>query len=264
MIPLLGFIQNLQEMTNSTFYLPPILITPVFLMPNNDINHFKGDKNIDNNFKNDIDNFIDGNNQDYVDNYRQSLNRGPHNKMPMIGNEDMFRQSMGSSNLTTNKNTTQLSINKIMNTTLLNNSSKDKNDTETINVTTENSLPSVEDHWQNFTVNANLSVTKNESQVSTMNELTTDSSLTDNGPYSAALYDNAFIDQLSITTNSFTNEQSPLPSPKNDRWGTISPMKTPFPANGFKPLAGLYYDGYLHKPLFMVPGFIPKKNYIFK
>lgn len=141
-------------------------------------------------------------------------------------------------------------------------------------------LPPVSDNrWQNFTLRANLSsildenmTMINEQQNNTVTPFATENTTVNptlstimyyNGRYPNSLYNNAMIDQLSITTNSYTNEESPLLPSQNDGWSRFSSYnKVTYPKyEGFKPLAGLYYDGFLHRPLKKF-GFIPD-NYVY-
>ncbi|KAI5644312.1 hypothetical protein NE865_03681 [Phthorimaea operculella] len=151
--------------------------------------------------------------------------------------------------------------NKIINSVLLT--------TEPISIENSQSLPPVtDDRWQNFTLRANLSgtmpdksdnltlineKTNNTTPLPASSENKTENSNISKGPYPNAWYNNEAINQLSITTSYYTNE----PSESYNGWGSYSPMNT-LPS-GFKPLAGLYYDGYLHTPVRKY-GFVPK-NY---
>lgn len=141
-------------------------------------------------------------------------------------------------------------------------------------------LPPISDsRWQNFTLKANLSslmsdennnvtmtngLKNNTMSPPTTTEIVSESSTETvtygNGPYPTALYNNAMINQLSITTDYSTNEGPP--SPYYDRWGSFSEENkiSSQGSSGFKPLAGLYYDGYLHRPLKKF-GFSPD-NYV--
>lgn len=134
----------------------------------------------------------------------------------------------------------------------------------------EQQLPPVMDkRWQNF--NANVSSIMLDDNVTANIELrnTTDLNFTTNstevvtessketvnytkGPYPNRLYNNAMIDQLSITTNYYTNEDL------SDGWSSSVNEITGPKSSGFKPLAGLYYDGFLQRPLKKF-GFIPQR-----
>lgn len=92
----------------------------------------------------------------------------------------------------------------------------------------------------NFTTNSTDVVTESSKETVTYA----------NGPYPNRLYNNAKIDQLSITTNYYTNEDL------SDGWGSSVNEIQGQQSSGFKPLAGLYYDGFLHRPLKKF-GFIP-------
>ncbi|XP_049873571.1 uncharacterized protein LOC126372075 [Pectinophora gossypiella] len=126
-------------------------------------------------------------------------------------------------------------------------------------------LPPIKDNrWQNFSLETNLSDIMSDDNVTMINEqqnntlpssLSTENvteyptlieTITYKGPYPNAWYYHPAIDQLSITTNYYTNEPPP---PVNDRWGSFSPMNKITLPSGFRPLAGLYYDGFLHTPL---------------
>ncbi|KAF9418808.1 hypothetical protein HW555_004475 [Spodoptera exigua] len=127
--------------------------------------------------------------------------------------------------------------------------------------------PLLNEEWKNFTVTTNFNITKENATESTENADNTTTSQSVNetdstikGPYSAALYHNGEIDQVSITTNSYTNE-SPLPPPQDDRWRSFSLNQMFSTSNEFRPLAGLYYDGFLHRPLPTKPGFVPYNQY---
>lgn len=129
--------------------------------------------------------------------------------------------------------------------------------------------PLTEEQHQNFTMNTTNSIMKtNKTEEGLIDitdypiENTPDRQI--KGVYKDALYNNAEIDQLSITTNFYTNELPPsvLPPPRDDRWTNFSSSKKMLPPlNEFKPLAGLYYDGFLHKPVTKSSGFVPYNNY---
>ncbi|CAH0585783.1 unnamed protein product [Chrysodeixis includens] len=125
--------------------------------------------------------------------------------------------------------------------------------------------PLIDQEWKNFT-SINVSI-ENDNKTSTNSEqvehsMVNETDSTIKGPYPAALYNNTEIDQLSITTNSYTNG-SPLPPPQDDRWKSSSLDKMLPVLNEFRPLAGLYYDGFLHKPLYKKPGFVPYNRYYY-
>lgn len=119
--------------------------------------------------------------------------------------------------------------------------------------------PVIDKRWQNFKANlSNLilddNATANIEQNNTDLNFTTTSTdvITEspketvtyaNGPYPNRWYNNGKIDQLSITTNYYTNEDL------RDGWGSSVNEITRPNSSGFKPLAGLYYDGFLHRPL---------------
>lgn len=133
----------------------------------------------------------------------------------------------------------------------------------------EQQLPSINDiRWQNFKANLSaimsddnitaniepnnttaLNFTTNSTEVVT--ESSKETVTYTNGPYPNRLYNNAMIDQLSITTNYFTNDDL------SDGWGTSVNEITGTKSSGFKPLAGLYYDGFLQRPLKKF-GFLPQ------
>lgn len=254
--------------SNKTRLLQPIVIIPVLaksledtIIPSNKIikfnNHTKLTIQINDK------NYIDDDEDDIHVGFRQSLNRGMGNNNEST--EDLnakitVRQSVNETDQITNatdveggKNKTE----KVEITTLptgvypkTNNSREENNLISFTTAAPDANLPPANDsRWQNFTMDFG-----NETTIKPITSA-------NKGPYSAALYNNGMIDQISITTNSYTNEESPLPSPKDDRWRTFS-QKTQS-ANEFRPLAGLYYDGFLHKPLIMLPGFIPRKYYDF-
>lgn len=110
-----------------------------------------------------------------------------------------------------------------------------------------------DDGWKNFTQISNAKV--NQSLSKNLNSLVTGQNSTE-GTYTAPLYNNTMIDQVSITTNSYTNLESP--PTQHDRWKLFSQLKRDsLKPSGFRPLAGLYYDGVLHSSLVKRPGFIP-------
>ncbi|XP_072949141.1 uncharacterized protein [Epargyreus clarus] len=147
-------------------------------------------------------------------------------------------------------------------------------------------LPSMEDKWQTFISNANkTNETENietelensaSARVSSYQPTERYHVTTETYPYTRpntrfyspypAWY-NAKVDQFSITTNSYRGEKKelPLPPPQDDRWHRFSSLsKVVSPVSGFKPLAGLYYDGYLHKSLTKKTGFVPfDKHYYY-
>ncbi|XP_023940206.2 uncharacterized protein LOC112047342 [Bicyclus anynana] len=65
------------------------------------------------------------------------------------------------------------------------------------------------------------------------------------------------LDKLSITTSSYTNYESHLPLAYDDRWQSFSSSRKPYPTSDFRPLAGLYHDGFFHKYPLKKSGFIP-------
>lgn len=275
-IALLAYKQYNDFETN-TQLLPPLLIIPVFIgkLSNKTMvfNKFSENKFLP--LKLLHKNNLDNEENDIDVGFRQSLNRGmgSNNKSKedetkgevttdgnAIGNKtDIINNTV---NITEQNETIKQNKNitgEIESTTLpegLYPASNHNNEyTNSISLTTTdaNLPPIIDNRWQNFTVSTRLHFANQ----SITNE--PDSSI-HKGPYSAALYNNGMINQISITTNSYTNEESPLPLPKNDRWRTFS-QNTQYSANEFKPLAGLYYDGFLHKPLVMLPGFVPRNYY---
>ncbi|CAH2210104.1 jg8063 [Pararge aegeria aegeria] len=68
---------------------------------------------------------------------------------------------------------------------------------------------------------------------------------------------NSVADKISITRNSYTNYESRLPPAYDDRWQSFSSLRKSYPTSDFRPLAGLYHDGFLHKHLIKKTGFIP-------
>lgn len=291
LIELLGYVQSVN---NGTFLLPPLLIFPTFILPlQKQQKYDENDKENTVFLKNGLQEeylFNKETDEDIETNFRQTLNRGATSTkkimMEVQKSQLSVRQSNDAPNITDinieTHNSTDNETQTIEETTE-NNTVETKPVTETSgwyptanynNSNIDNLLLTIEipeqelslandDRWQNFTVSTNLILTNDKSNLTTpVNDSTTEESRSTNkGPYSAALYNNAVIDQLSITTNSYTNEESPLPPPKNDRWRTLTSLKKIPSATGFKPLAGLYYDGFLHKPLIMLPGFIPRKYY---
>lgn len=133
----------------------------------------------------------------------------------------------------------------------------------------EQQLPSVTDiRWQNFkgnlstimsddnvTENIELNNTTALNFTTTSTEVVTESSKEivtyTNGPYPNRLYNNAMIDQVSLTTNYYTTKDL------SDGWSSSVNELTGSKSSGFKPLAGLYYDGFLQRPLKKF-GFIPQ------
>lgn len=136
----------------------------------------------------------------------------------------------------------------------------------------EQRLPPVNDiRWQNFKANLstimsddNVTATIEPNNTTALNfttnstEVVTESSKETvtytNGPYPNRLYNNAMIDQLSITTNYYANQDL------SDGWGTSVNEVTGTKSSGFKPLAGLYYDGFLQRPLKKF-GFLPQNSW---
>lgn len=263
-----------------THLLPPILIIPVLLQKFNTetlfSNKFSDNKTYT--LKLMQTNIIDDEEDDIDVGFRQSLNRGMVSKNKPTedpkaeitarknGNEMPNKTDIVNSTEKVTKEVIKIvqldnTTGTIASTTLSENLNlASNNSNEGLNVTSlttaapnANLPPITDNRWQNFTVSTNHNFG---------NESTTKEPYlsTNGGPYSVALYNNEMIDQISITTNSYTNEESPLPSPKDDRWRTFS-QKTQYSANEFKPLAGQYYDGFLHKPLIMLPGFIPRQYY---
>ncbi|XP_063826050.1 uncharacterized protein LOC135075559 [Ostrinia nubilalis] len=115
-------------------------------------------------------------------------------------------------------------------------------------------LPPVDDNrWQNFT-----NVVSNATQVNGSLHTSTTQHW---GPYPAAIYDNSAVNNLELTTPVYQNDTF-LPPVGDERWKNFSSDTFYDNSGQFKPLAGLYYDGFLHKPLKKV-GFVPRPNYIF-
>lgn len=232
-------------------------------------------------------------NNDIEVSFRQALNRGSKNE----ANENKVNETMQGAvmavnktmestlqdNKTTTPQTTTKTGNNLQNITELTTTeasglyptavyNEQVVDTLTITNGPPNSFllpPLLDEEWKNFTVSANINVTKSNTTVamektenSTTSQSVNETDSTIKGPYPAALYHNAEIDQVSITTNSYTNE-SPLPPPRDDRWRSFSSLGEMFSTSSeFRPLAGLYYDGFLHRPLpNRNPGFVPYNQY---
>lgn len=128
-------------------------------------------------------------------------------------------------------------------------------------------VPNMEDKLQNFslpTLGESKNITKennsNDSN-STENNIYFPTTLPSTDKYSfyppPRYYQN--LDRLSITTNFHTNEPY-LPPAYDDRWQRFSPARKSYVNSGFRPLAGLYYDGFLHKSLDKQMGFLPNRN----
>lgn len=75
-------------------------------------------------------------------------------------------------------------------------------------------------------------------------------------PYSAANYDNTFLNHLVLTTEEPIKEAS-LPPKSDQRWQQFASLNNLVLKEGFRPLAGLYYDGFLHTPLMKMNGWTP-------
>lgn len=131
-------------------------------------------------------------------------------------------------------------------------------------------VPSAENNWQNFNL-PSKNVTKNTTKDSDFNELnstadnilyfpTTSSTVYSYNPYPPRQYYQN-VDTLSITTNSYTNVEHHLPPAYDDRWQRFSSLEKSHLTSGFRPLAGLYYDGFLHRPLNKQEGFRPNQKY---
>lgn len=134
------------------------------------------------------------------------------------------------------------------------------------------SVPNAEDRWQNFSNPLN-EIANNTRNITKDNTSTTVKNIIFNpskeliyttfqpylNPYPRSWY-NSKVDRLSITTNSYTNEDSALPPTYDDRWQSFSSLRKSYPLSDFRPLAGLYYDGFLHKPLNKETGFTPYQN----
>lgn len=82
-------------------------------------------------------------------------------------------------------------------------------------------------------------------------------------PYASALYQNNKIDHISLTTDFFVKDTQ-LPPASDNNWQKFSSKKVIVNSGQFKPLAGLYYDGYLNTPI-KKQEFVPKHwyNYYF-
>ncbi|XP_046965931.1 putative uncharacterized protein DDB_G0282499 [Vanessa cardui] len=122
-------------------------------------------------------------------------------------------------------------------------------------------LPNADDKWQNFSQPTNDS--KNNNTINnintTMDIVFPSTEMIKTYPYPRSWY-NSKVDRLSITTNSYTNEEAGLPPTYDDRWQRFSSLRKSYPSSGFRPLAGLYYDGFLHKSLTKEMGFIPYRH----
>ncbi|CAH2096278.1 unnamed protein product [Euphydryas editha] len=134
------------------------------------------------------------------------------------------------------------------------------------------SVPDAKDRWQNFSNPSNefvkntKNITMDNNSTSIENiifkpsrELTYTTYQPNLNSYPRSWY-NSKVDRLSITTNSYTNEDPALPPSYNDRWERFSSLRKSYPLSDFRPLAGLYYDGFLHKPLNKEMGFMPYRN----
>ncbi|XP_026492202.2 uncharacterized protein LOC113397890 [Vanessa tameamea] len=127
-------------------------------------------------------------------------------------------------------------------------------------------VPNADDRWQNFSQPSNESGNNNTiNNINTTTDIvfpSTETDLTEMKkiyPYPRSWY-NSKVDRLSITTNSYTNEEAGLPPTYDDRWQRFSSLRKSYPSSGFRPLAGLYYDGFLHKSLTKEMGFIPYRH----
>ena len=129
-------------------------------------------------------------------------------------------------------------------------------------------VPNKENKWQNF---SSLPVNETENITSDFNNLnstvdsiiyfpTTSSTINTYNPYPPRRY-HQNVESLSITTNSYTNVEHHLPPAYDDRWQRFSSLEKSYLTSGFRPLAGLYYDGFLHKTLDKQAGFQPNRNY---
>ncbi|PZC79489.1 hypothetical protein B5X24_HaOG216269 [Helicoverpa armigera] len=232
-------------------------------------------------------------NNDIEVNFRQALNRGSVNKTDgketlkneTVPKDDNVENTTVASTTegTTTPNTSTTMNNDMKNTTEISTTEPSGlyptavYDDKTVNTLTITDGPPnyfllpplLDEEWKNFTVTTNFNITKeNKTEMvafvnTTLSSLVNETGSTMRGPYPPALYHNKEIDQVSITTNSYTND-SPLPPTKDDRWRSFSSsFGEMFPtSNEFRPLAGLYYDGFLHKPLPKKPGFVPYNRYV--
>ncbi|XP_026735009.1 uncharacterized protein LOC113498942 [Trichoplusia ni] len=226
------------------------------------------------------------NNNDIDVHFRQALNRGSVNKNDSMGIKlnETLKPSVSSINktaeavVTTPKTVTVTEESKVDSINMTTSTESVEINLTPVNGQSESLTipidspdyfllpPLIDDDWKNFTsinvsIGSDNKTSTNSEQVEHSMANETDSTM--KGPYPAALYNNTEIDKLSITTNSYTNG-SPLPPPQDDRWKSFSSLDKMLPVlNEFRPLAGLYYDGFLHKPLYQKPGFVPYNRYYY-
>lgn len=289
------------------FKIPALLIAPIIVVPKGYKINITGEELSDEMFKNGLilKKFIpirlifnntrtDAESNDIEVNFRQALNRGnlkteasenDANETVTNDNENKVENATTEHNMTEVTTTQATTIPEVTQNVMKPTSTEasgiyptaiyNNQQVETLTITDMKDRPPdyfllpplLNEEWKNFTVTANINITKENATettenvvISTMSPSVNVTDSTIKGPYSAALYHNGEIDQVSITTNSYTNE-SPLPPPQDDRWKSFSFNQMFSTSNEFRPLAGLYYDGFLHKPLPSKPGFVPYNQY---
>lgn len=122
-------------------------------------------------------------------------------------------------------------------------------------------LPPVGDsRWRKFKIFHPTYSTPTPGYIYRYQIIGTESSTESSGPYPAALYDNRFIDRISLTTDIYEKD-SQLPPARDNKWQTFSAAnKFIINSDEFKPLAGLYYDGFLNTPI-KKQEFVPQYGY---
>ncbi|XP_061383730.1 uncharacterized protein LOC133320192 [Danaus plexippus] len=293
--PFVGYFQGFKLGQNLVLQLPSFFVSPVAFVPSAyhyqdtskvifDGTYEKHDSNVINiNTKTINSNFLKVNNLDVEDFSTNKL------RLPEGDSEDLFTQSLVNDSTIVeskenkhilNEKSTTVEPNSEVEITAENNmTTKEtgpytsslynnqylKNLTITRQEIDNNfTLPSTENHWQNFSLPSDNNSTNHDSERingSTTAEIAISppkqsSVITNFYPYPNAVSHSA-VDKLSITTNSYLDEGSNLPLSYDDRWQSFTSLTKLYPNFGFRPLSGLYYDGFLHKSLNKKNGFIP-------
>lgn len=293
-LKLLGYIYGSKIGKNSTFKYSDFLVTPIIVIPayNRNVNTRKNYnetriQNVSTNFGG----IILDSDDDIEVNFRQALEMKSLNKTSISGlnkTENLNQTENATNDVNKMKTASQTQVvifdnstskenDMIRNTTSSNmdleahylypNANYNNNAVQSLSITIEQpdqilQPPLSDEKWQNFSASNNinlkeLSLTLNITNKPAENE--TESPII--GVYAAARYDNTEVEQLSITTNSYTNVL-PLPPSQDDRSQNSASMKQQSQAsNEFRPLAGLYYDGFLHKPILKTQEFVPYNHY---
>lgn len=139
------------------------------------------------------------------------------------------------------------------------------NDTEINNNTTLQNTTNFSESSTKYSLNNTESTTPTNdgNMINYMDNVTTTNETPKSsipvGLYPTANYENDFINNVMLTTESNNNNDLYLLPKYDEIWRNFSKNNIYFKSefDGFRPLAGLYYDGFLHKKIIKKQGWSP-------